>query len=249
MSEEVENASVAVPRSMVITVLLNGLLGFAFLITLLYYMGDLTAAIAAPIPLTHIFYNATNSKAVASAMTSVFASMAVLAAIAIMASCSRLTWAFARDRGLPYSSYLSVVSERWKIPLRAIVLTTVINVFLSMLILESTAAFSAIISLSIVAIYTSYILPIVLMLRLRIIAPKSIRYGPFNLGRWGIFVNVVGIVYSIYTSIFLLFPSQVPVTGMNMNYSVVVMMATVVFALGLWFLKGKREYRGPLKEV
>jgi choline transport protein len=48
MSEEIINASVVVPRTMILAVLLNGVLGFAMLIAVLFCAGDLTAAIANP---------------------------------------------------------------------------------------------------------------------------------------------------------------------------------------------------------
>ena len=43
--EEVENAATSVPRSMVLTVLINGLLAFGWIIALLFSIGDVKKAL------------------------------------------------------------------------------------------------------------------------------------------------------------------------------------------------------------
>jgi choline transport protein len=251
MAEEVESASIVVPRSIITTVILNGTLGLLFLLVMLFTLGDISTAISTPTgyPMIAIFYNATGSLAAATAMTSIFAAVATFATIAVMAATSRLTWAFARDNGLPFSPFLRKLHVRWRIPFNSIALTAAINILLSLIIVASTAAFNAIISLSVVALYSTYLLPIILILRLRLKAPKTVRWGPWRLGRWGVLVNIAGIIYILYTSIFLLFPGSLPVSGESMNYSVVVLAATLLFALVMWFVKGRWEYKGPLKEV
>ena len=106
MAEEIHNAEIIVPWSMVITTLLNGTLGFAIVIAVLFVTIDIDAALASPTgalgyPFMQIFYDATGSKAGSSVLIAIMIIMDIAATIAFIATASRLIWAFARDRGLP----------------------------------------------------------------------------------------------------------------------------------------------------
>lgn len=251
MAEEVEDAAITVPRSMITTVILNGALGYGFLVAVLFSMGSVEAALATPTayPIIEIFYQATESKSATNAMTGVLIAMAVFATIGVMASCSRLTWAFAQDKGLPYSDFLVKLHPRWRIPLNTVALTAVLNIALSLINIGSTAAFNAILSLSVVALYGTYMTPIVLLLLLRLRHPQGITWGPFRMGKWGAAVNVVSICYTVYAVIFLLFPPMADTTAVNMNWSSLVCGSTILFALVAWWSGGTKRYKGPLKEI
>jgi len=112
MAEEIHNASTVVPLAMISTILLNGVLGFALLVALLFCLGNIGNAMASPtgFPFIEIFVQATGSNAWASVMTSLIIALMIAAAIGIMATASRLLWSFARDRGVPFSAYISRVS-------------------------------------------------------------------------------------------------------------------------------------------
>ncbi|KAJ5673814.1 hypothetical protein N7462_009253 [Penicillium macrosclerotiorum] len=65
MAEEVKNAQVVVPRSMIYGTLINGILAFCYLIAVLYCMGDYTEAVtsATGYSIITIAFQATGSKA------------------------------------------------------------------------------------------------------------------------------------------------------------------------------------------
>lgn len=111
VGEEVQNAATSVPRSMVLTVLINGLLAFGWIIALLFSVGDVDKALNTPTkyPIVYIFYQATGSVRAATAMMSALIIIAFFATLGILASTSRLTWAFARDKGLPFSDFFAYV--------------------------------------------------------------------------------------------------------------------------------------------
>ena len=92
---------------------INGVLAFAMLVAVLFCMGDITAAVKSPTgyPFIEIFTQATGSKAGATVMTSLVTILSFCAIIAALASSSRMTWSFSRDRGLPGWRYLSKVSH------------------------------------------------------------------------------------------------------------------------------------------
>lgn len=111
MSEEIENAVTVVPRAMITSIVLNGALGFGFLIALLFSMGDIYAALgtATGYPIIEIFYSATGSKLAATLMISGIVVSAITSTWGLLAAASRMTWAFCRDNGLPYSKYFAHV--------------------------------------------------------------------------------------------------------------------------------------------
>jgi choline transport protein len=69
-AEEIENASTVIPISMIASVLLNGTLGFAMVIALLFCLGDVTKALETEThyPYIEVYRQATNSVAGATAM-------------------------------------------------------------------------------------------------------------------------------------------------------------------------------------
>ena len=94
---------------MVATTVLNGVLGFAALMAILFCVGDLEAAEESPTgyPFIQIFYTATGSAGGATAMVCVILALIFAATIGLIATASRMTWAFARDGGLPGSRWLA----------------------------------------------------------------------------------------------------------------------------------------------
>ena len=116
MAEEVTNADVTVPWSMVVTTLLNGAFGFGIVIAVLFVTVDIESVLASPtgslgFPYMQIFYNSTGSKGGATAMIAILLIMTVCGTIASLATASRLIWAFARDRGLPFWRHVSKVNS------------------------------------------------------------------------------------------------------------------------------------------
>ena len=112
MSEEIHNASLVIPRSIMATLFLNGLLGFGMLLATLFSLNDVKAAIESPTgyPFMEILVRSTGSIPGAALMAALVTTMQWCANIGILASASRMCWSFARDHGLPGSRYLQYVS-------------------------------------------------------------------------------------------------------------------------------------------
>lgn len=112
MSEEIQNPSVNVPRSMMTGITLNGFLGFGMLLAVLFCLGDVDAALQTPTgyPFIEIFQQAVGTIGGATAMTTIVVALGICGTIGFLASSSRMTWAFARDRGLPGWAQLSKVT-------------------------------------------------------------------------------------------------------------------------------------------
>ena len=111
MSEEVQNAPTVIPRMLVQTIAINGTLAFAFVLVLLFCIGDYHAVLMTNTgyPIIELFYLATGSKRAATAMQCAITAVGFISSLGVVASVSRLTWAFARDGGLPFSPFFAHV--------------------------------------------------------------------------------------------------------------------------------------------
>ena len=77
-------------------------------ITFAFCIPDVDKAIYPTYVFTYIdvFYNSTQSRAAASVMAALITLMCLCSTISAVATASRQIFAFARDRGLPFSSFL-----------------------------------------------------------------------------------------------------------------------------------------------
>lgn len=194
----------------------------------------------------------------------------IFAAIAALATASRMTWAFARENGLPGSKYISRVSAmawaaekesvrvltriqvepRTTLPLYSIGLSTVISVLLGLINVGSTTAFNAMVSLIIASFYASIVVSASVMLHKRLTIPDSqIIWGPFKLGRAGVPVTILAIIYSVIGIFFSFWPPSASITPENMNWSVAVFGGLVLFCLVFWVVYGRHVYKGPIAEI
>ncbi|KAK5710287.1 hypothetical protein LTR17_018993 [Elasticomyces elasticus] len=235
-----------VPIAMMLAVVFNTILALAFLITVLFCIGDVEAAVGTTtgFPIIQILYQATESKAAATVIVCMILFSTMIALFGVFASVSRLTWAFARDNGLPYSGFFSRVHPTLHIPLNALGLVTLIAALLGLINIGNTTAFNAILSLATMGLYLSYVMPLAFVL-IRKLQGRHPNYGPFRLGIWSIPVNIVGLAFGIYMVIFLPFPSVLPVTGATMNYAAPILGFIMLVALGDWFVSGRKRFEVP----
>ena len=110
----------------------------------------------------------------------------------------------------------------------------------------STSAFYAIISLSSLALYSSYLLPVLFFLWRKLKGPP-IRYGPFRLGWASLPVNIYAAVWIVFAMIWIPFPQTLPVTAEGMNYSSAVMVFVILLGLTDWFIGGRKRFVVPTK--
>jgi choline transport protein len=134
------------------------------------------------------------------------------------------------------------------IPVRAIILITVTASLLGLVNIGSSTAFNALTSLALIGHYTSYLLPITLLV-FRRFGKKEIPWGPWTLGRWGLPINLISMAYSIVLIVFMVFPPYQPVRAENMSYASVIFGAAILVSTVLWFVYGRKTYWGPVREV
>ncbi|KAH7254767.1 hypothetical protein FSOLCH5_011247 [Fusarium solani] len=244
MSEETRKAKSAVPRAMFWSIFMNGVLGFIMVNVLISAMGSVEDMLNEASPILAIIMSVTGSEKATTAMITGLFVISFSVNLANIASVSRLTWAWARDGGMP--AYFAYVSPNHRVPTRSIIFTVFLVCALNLLNIGSSSyvAFGAITSLSSMALYISYAIAISSMLYVRF-SGNTIKVGEWNLGAYGIYINSFALIYTLYVIIFLPFPSTIPVTAENMNYCGPVMVAVLVIAVGLWFARARKHWSGP----
>lgn len=250
MSEEVRNAASIVPWCMVSTALINGSLGFIMLVTLLYNMGNLKDVLdpASGFSFIPAVRHATGSRAATNGVAAIILVMEVCSAISILATSSRQTFAFARDNALPFSRYLAHVNRRTQIPVCAVLVSSLITVLLCLINIGSTAAFNAIASVMIAALFTTYILSIAAFVRARF-QSGGLPPSHFSLGPLGLPINLFALGYLCFAIIFTFFPTANNPTPVDMNWSIVVFGFVVIFAILQYLVHGNRVYQAPVTQV
>ncbi|EED13334.1 GABA permease, putative [Talaromyces stipitatus ATCC 10500] len=248
LCEEMTKPRTDIPKVMISTILINGTMGFGFLVAILFCMGDLNSALQTTTgyPIIQIFYNITGNVHSATALSSTIVIMAGISSIPLLTSTSRMIWVLARDKAFPASSLLSKTNERRQVPANAVVLTSVLLGLLGLINIGSTSAFNAIISLTVFGLEISYLIPICFLLYQRVISPQSLTPGPWSMGGYGIWINALSICFLVFTCVFLLFPSYQPVTAANMNYASLVFGAVCICSGAYWLFKGRKVYEGPI---
>jgi choline transport protein len=249
LAEEMPHASRNVPIAMVGSVTVNGILGIGYCIMLLFSTGTLDVLLATPtgFPFMQIFFDATKSAAGATVMSLIITCTAIAATVAGVTSTSRTTWAFARDKATPFDRYFAYVDQSSHIPVRAVVLITILQMLLGFIYLGNSTAFNAILSMSILGMYTSYLIPIVYFMVYG--RPKLARheYGFFKMpNALGLGLNLVSCAWLVLCIVFSTFPTIMPVTPQNMNYSTVVMGGWVVLGGIYYVVLGRKKFEVPI---
>jgi len=265
LSEETTKAATTIPRVIITTVLLNGTLAWLFLLATLFSISNLDDVVGTPTgyPIIEVFRQVTNSNAAATVMECALLSIGIFAMFGTLASVSRLTWAFARDDGLPFSTFFKHVNGTYFVPARSIFLVSAVIVLLSLINIGSSVALNAILSLSTISLYVSYIIPIACLLykRLRVrtrradaaggayVGDDAIVFGPFTLGKFGPAVNLYAVCYATMMLPFLALPTTMPLTAGTMNYAGPLFLLVLLFAGVDYAVRGKAKFHGPAREV
>ncbi|KAL1965586.1 hypothetical protein VTN77DRAFT_5670 [Rasamsonia byssochlamydoides] len=269
MSEEIHNAARVVPQSILTSMVVNGVLGLGMLITTLFSLGNIQQALASRTgyPFMEIFLQATNSVAGSAVMASIITILGLCATVGMMASASRMFWAFSRDHGMPGWKLLSRLDSRTNIPVWSIALTTTISCLLALIMIGSSVAFNDIVSMSVSNLYSSYLICCSLLLYRRctggilvrsesmssgiVNAPgATLTWGPFRVpGIFGIAVNTFAVIYLLIAIFFSFWPPDRVVTAGSMNFSSVGYGCVMIFSVVYYLVQARKVYTGPIIEL
>jgi urea carboxylase system permease len=135
--------------------------------------------------------------------------------LAVQTSGSRMLFSMARERSLPFHRVLGKVSPRTGTPIATALIVGVGAAIALAVNWNQSAVFTALASLCIAMLYLAYLgvtVPL-LVKRLRLRHTGGLESGVaedgrplFSLGKWGIAVNVVAVVYQVVMVVNLLWP-------------------------------------------
>lgn len=121
-------------------------------------------------------------------------------------------------------------------------LTTVVQMLLGLINLGNSTAFTAFISMGVIALAASYAIPIVIsMLHGR----REVSNARWNCGKFGWAVNTVAVSWITFEVFLFSMPGMLPVTPVNMNYASVVWAGFGVLAAIWYIIHARKVYKGP----
>jgi amino acid transporter len=162
----------------------------------------------------------------------------VSCALSLQAAASRLLFAFARDEMIAGSKLFSRISPHTHVPVPALLVTGLVPALIALCGLWLQNAVSTIISFASAGIYMAFQM---LVLGALIARSKGwVPAGPFTLGRWGLPVNIIALVYGISAIVDMIWPRS-PHDPWYSNYGMIV-TATGVLVLGVIYMLAARPY-------
>src|SRR5213080_2650801 len=216
LAEETKNPRREAPRAVIAAVIGAAIIGAIFLFAVVIAIpGDMSKFVADtgagkyPFPLVTIIESNFPGWAANLYLFVVFAAIYVCC-LAIQTSTIRLAFGMARDGKLPFGRQFNMVHPALHTPVGTCI---VIGVIAGLPLLYYTGA--GLIAIGATGmIYLSYILGNVAILRARLSGwPKE--QAPFKLGQWGLWVNILGLIYGVAMEINFLWPRNLAVGNQN----------------------------------
>jgi choline transport protein len=162
MIEEIPEPQKQGPRIMLYCIGIGMISGFIFLSCLLFCVSDFEQVLNTSDtlgPLLQIFMDATNSHAGSTCLLMFPLVCMLFTSTTLMATSSRMSYAFARDRGMPFSRVFAKVHPTLDVPLNSLLWTAAWVVVFGCIFLGSNSTFNAITSASVVALGITYAIP------------------------------------------------------------------------------------------
>jgi amino acid transporter len=239
MAEETHDPRRTAPWGMVIAVAVSGVVGYLLLIALTLAIRSIPEVLAAkdaqgnPVPAAIAILQTAVGAKFGNAMAA-FASMAMwFCGLSCVTSASRAVYSLARDRGMPFAGLMQRVNRKHGTPAAAIWAV----VAASLAAMAWTGAVPIVTSLSTVALYLAYVIPVALGLRARFRGSNWPALAQWTLGRWGAAVNLIALLYTAFICFVLIMPP---------NQLAAKTLAGVLVALALIYaIEVRRKYQGP----
>jgi amino acid transporter len=158
--------------------------------------------------------------------------------MSLQAAASRLAYSYGRDKMIVGSRVLAKFSERRGIPPYALLVAAVVPGLLVLGSKLSTDALTKIVSFAALGIYIGFQMVVLAALRARLKGWRP--SGKYQLGRWGLAVNVGALLWGIAAMVNLCWP-RTPGVAWYDNY-IVLVSAVVVIGVGAIYLFTARPH-------
>ncbi|HWG25392.1 amino acid permease [Actinospica sp.] len=244
MSEETQGAATSAPKGITQSIRFSAIFGLVLVLALVYASQNWKTESSASVPPAQILVDAvglTGAK-----LLLLFPVVALLfCGLANMTSNSRQIWAFSRDGAIPGSGLWHRLSPRTRTPVAAVWLAAGCAVVLTIPGWWNNTAFTAIVSVNVVGLFTAYGIPILLRLRLG----DEFQAGPWNLGAKGRPIALLAVVWILLSNILFMLPQSSPITAHDFNYAPIALAVVLAIATVWWFVSARRTFHGPRSTI
>lgn len=230
VAEETPNPGKQIPKAMRMTIYIGGSAAMFACLAMILAVPDIQKVISGEDadPVTTILANAFGPVGSKLVMAIVLVSF-ISCVLSLQAAASRLLFAYARDEMIVGSNLLKRLSAN-QVPSFALIISGLIPAGIVCLGLFMADAVATIVGFAAIGIYITFQLIVVAALIAR---AKGWRpSGQFNLGGWGLLVNIGALIYGVSAIINMVWPRS-PDAAWYINYS---MMLTTVVVLGTGLL-------------
>jgi len=251
ITEETVNPRVRAPWGVFSSVAVSGFFGYVMLFFVTWSMKNVAAAAGADVPYITAIEQALGAN-VGRAMLWAVTIAQWFCGLSSVTSNSRLIFAFARDGGMPASTFFGQISRKWRTPANALWLAVVVAFLAGVY----SKTFPVVVSISTIGLYVSYEIPVFLRLRARRQGRwTSDHDGPWNLGTWSTAVAVVAIVWVLIISVLFVLPADSTTWRENLRLDTLGLLgslqvlATFFWAFVIltlyWVLYMRHRFQGP----
>lgn len=137
------------------------------------------------------------------------------------------------------------MNPKYDQPFNAVYLSTAIAIILSIISLGSSLAFSIITSLSLLALMSTYSLSIGCVLLRRIQGPE-LPHARWSLGRWGLPINLLAVVYSAFIVLMSCFPYDMAPALEDANWAPLIWVAVILLSVVAYVFHGRKHFTPPV---
>ncbi|URD75712.1 Amino acid permease [Musa troglodytarum] len=253
-TEETKSADKNGPRGIISSIGISIIVGWCYLLGITFAVTNISDLLssdndAAGYAIAEVFYLAFKSR-YGSGTGGIICLGIVAVAIffcgmSSVTSNSRMVYAFSRDGAMPLSTFWHKVNKQ-EIPINAVWLSTFISFCMALTYLGSLVAFQAMVSIATIGLYIAYALPIFFRVTL---ARKSFVPGPFNLGRYGVLVGWIAVLWVATITVLFSLPVAYPITKDTLNYTPVAVGGLLILTVLWWVLSARYWFRGPITNI
>lgn len=239
VAEEVPNPGVLIPKAMRRTIYIGGAAATFVCLALVLSVADIPAVIAGedvtPVEtLLNQAFGVVGAKVVLGIVLISFLSCAM----SLQAAASRLAYSYGRDDMIVGSRLLKKFSTARHIPPYALLLAAIVPAIIVLGSKVSTDALTKVVSFAALGIYIGFQMVVLAALRARLKGWKP--SGKYQLGKWGLPINIGALVYGIIAIVNMCWP-RTPDAPWYDNY-IVLLSGVAVIGLGLIYMMIHRSY-------
>jgi len=243
LAEETQKSAEILPFAMMSVTIVNGIIGFAYIVSLLYVTTSIRDAYNAYChePIINVFLLSTGFN-IGNFLLWLLIFNIFIGGVSSVTISGRITFALLRDDCLPFSSFWSKLDETTKAPIRAYILLYLFDLLLLFIPLLNITAFDSLVGISTIAYSLSYAIPILIKVLYHRV---NFENNNVSLGRYSTFVNILALFWLFSTSIILCIPRKYPVTLANFNWTPVVLLGFTFLFMLHWFIYAQYHFKGP----